>query len=266
MSNQPSSFEKRPDFMSSPFRYPGNQVYALEVLLSLIPEHSVYVEPFCGGASTFFGKTKAMENWLNDIDEELITTYRAIRDQPEKLIAFLIKEKTSKDRHDYFKTEFRPNDAVETAARWFYLNRTSRLESMSRFWEYDDQMDFTSLDWNKMVLECSRKLQGVKLTFGDFEEVVDQAQEGAFLFIAPPYSIHHSSAQNRLYKHPFEREAHFRLANALRRKDRKVKFLVTYNENEELREIYSWGDDITVINLPNVPPQKEEIVIMNYRL
>ena len=81
-----------------------------------------------------------------------------------------------------------------------------------------------------------------------------------------PYSIHHSSAQNREHKHPFERESHFRLANALKLIDGKVRFLVTYNEHEELRRMYSWGDHIIISNLPNKPPQKEEIVIMNYKI
>ena len=92
------------------------------------------------------------------------------------------------------------------------------------------------------------------------------APNGAFLFIAPPYSIHHTSSERRLHKYPFEREAHFRLANALKLLNGKVKFLVTYNKNGELRRMYSWGENITISNLPNKPRQKEEIVIMNYKL
>jgi len=253
------------DFLNSPFRYPGNQIYALKNIFSLIPEHQIYIEPFCGGASTFFGKAKATKNWLNDIDKELMETYKSIRDQPEKLIAFLKKEKAFKDRYDYFKTEFTPKDSFETAARWFYLNRTSRLESMSMFWERDDKISLISADLSKIILECSKKIQNVKLTSSDFEEVINRAPQDAFLFIAPPYSIHHSSTQNKLHKHPFEREAHFRLTDALKRKSKTIRFMLTYNENEEIREIYSWNNNL-VVNLPNKPPQKGEIIIMNYKI
>lgn len=255
----------KPDFVHSPFRYPGHQIYALDTLLSLIPKHRFYIEPFCGGASVFFGKIKAEKNWLNDIDRELIEAYKIIRDQPEKLAAVLSMEEVSERRYNHFKKEFAPKNGFETAARWFYLNRTSRLETMSAHWERDDIINPVSADWKGMILKCSKKLQGVRLTNGDFEEIVNEAPEGAFLFIAPPYSIHHSSVQNKLHKYPFEREAHFRLANALRLKDRKVKFLVTYNENEEIRDMYSWGNRIIIANLPNKPPQKKEIVIMNYK-
>lgn len=255
-----------PNFVHSPLRYPGNQIYALDTLLSLIPEHRYYAEPFCGGASTFFGKPKAEGNWLNDVDGELIETYIAIRDQPEKFVAALTGEEVSEKRYNHFKTGFTPRNGFETAVRWFYLNRTSRIENMSRFWERDDKITSIPADWNNSILECSKKLQGVRLTSGDFEKVVNEAPEGSFLFIAPPYSIHHSLAQNRLHKYPFEREAHFRLANALKLIDGKVNFLVAYNENDELRRMYSWGEHITISNLSNKPPQKEEIVIMNYKL
>jgi DNA adenine methylase len=255
-----------PDFVHSPFRYPGNQTYALDTLLSLIPEHRYYAEPFCGGASTFFGKAKAEDNWLNDVDRELIETYKVIMDQPEKIAAALTVEEVSEKRYNHFKTGFTPRNGFETAVRWFYLNRTSRLETMSLLWEQDNKITSIPENWSNMILECSKKLQGVKLTYSDFEEVLDKVPEGTFLFIAPPYSIHHSSAQNRAHKYPFEREAHFRLANALRSMDRKVKFLVTYNENDELRRMYSWGEHIKISNLPNKPPQKEEIVIINYKI
>ena len=257
---------ENPDFVHSPFRYPGNQIYALDTLLSLIPEHRYYAEPFCGGASTFFGKSKAEGNWLNDVDRELIDTYITIRDQPEKLIVALTGEEISEKRYNYFKTGFAPRNSFEMAVRWFYLNRTSRIEIMSRFWEQGDKITSRPTDWANSILECSKKLQDVRLTSGDFESVLDNVSEGAFLFIAPPYSVPHSSTQNQLHKYPFERESHFRLANALRLLDGKVKFLVTYNDHEELRRMYSWGERIVISNLPNKSPQKEEIVIVNYKL
>jgi DNA adenine methylase len=265
MRTEDSKIRNKKDFLNSPFRYPGNQVYTLENLLHLIPGHQIFIEPFCGGASEFFAKTKAEENWLNDIDSELIGTYKTIRDQPERLIAFLKKEKVSKERYEYIKTEFVPKNSFDVTARWFYLNRTSCLETMSKFWRYDDKVSLRPLGWNKKILECSEKLQGVKLTSEDFEDVINEVPEGAFLYITPPYSIHHSSAQNKLHKFPFEKEDHLRLADVLKRNTKKIKFMLTYNENEEIKKMYSWDRDLVITNLPNMPPQKGEIVIMNYK-
>lgn len=256
---------ERPDFVSSPFRYPGNQIYALEFLLSLIPDHDVYLEPFCGGASTFFAKPKAKTSWLNDIDQELVVTYRILRDNPEKLIALLNEQKISKERHNSLVAS-RPTTDIEIALRWFYLNRTSRLDVMSKFWEYNDHLETASSDWEELIRACSTKLQDVQLTSGDFQSVLDVFPKNAFLFVAPPYSIHHTQAQNDLHKYPFQREAHLRLAEVLRRIDRSVNFLVTYNEHPEIRQLYSWGEHLTIIKLPNKSPQKDEIAIVNYQI
>lgn len=256
--------KKNSDFLDSPFRYPGHQIYTLDRLLALVPEHRSFIEPFCGGASEFFAKPKAEENWLNDIDPELIETYRVIRDKPQRLITFIKEQEESGRGYEYVATEFVPKDSFETAARWFYLNQTSSMESMSRFWIRDGNAKLRPRGWAKKIRACSEKLQGVKLTSGDFGNVINSAPEGAFLYITPPYSIHHTSAQNRLHKFPFEREDHLRLVEVLRRNAERLKFMLTYNENEELRSLYSWGN-LEIIGIPNTPPQKGEIVIRNYR-
>lgn len=257
--------ETKADRLIMPFRYPGNIIYALGSLLPLIPTHESYIEPFCGGASTFFAKNKTSFNWLNDIDSELIEAYEAIRDNPGKLLDFIEKEESSAERHHFFQIEFAPCNSLERAMRWFYLNRTSRIDTMSMLWEPDPALSLRSENWSQIIFECSKKLEGVKLTCGDFEKTISNAPRGAFLFVAPPYSIHHSPEKTRLHKYPFERESHFRLARALKEKVLEVKFMITYNDNDEIKRLYSWGENISIINLPNKPPLKEEIVIMNYR-
>ncbi len=72
--------------INSPFRYAGGKFYARKLILEHIPEHSYYIEPFAGGASIFFAKSKSTKNWLNDIDDDLTNCLITIRDYPGKLI------------------------------------------------------------------------------------------------------------------------------------------------------------------------------------
>ena len=60
--------------MNSPFRYAGGKFYARPLIKEHIPEHDVYIEPLCGGASIFFSKKKVKVNIINDKDNELINT------------------------------------------------------------------------------------------------------------------------------------------------------------------------------------------------
>jgi DNA adenine methylase len=131
--------------MNSPFRYAGGKFYARKLILSRIPFHEVYIEPFAGGGSIFFAKDKVDTNLLNDLDNDLINVYKHIRDKPTGLINFLkcsnFREIFSKkflenrsddeilpakkDLHTFFKKEFEPKNNLEKAGTWYYLNRPS---------------------------------------------------------------------------------------------------------------------------------------------
>ena len=71
--------------INSPFRYAGGKFYARKLIAEYIPEHDFYIEPFAGGASIFFAKSKVDKNLLNDIDEDLINCLMTIRDHSDVL-------------------------------------------------------------------------------------------------------------------------------------------------------------------------------------
>ena len=111
--------------INSPFRYPGGKFYARKLILDHVPQHASYIEPFAGGGSIFFAKEKVQQNWLNDVDEELVNTYIHIRDHVAALIGFLEGLPATKELHTYYKNEFAPSNSLERAGRWYYLNRIS---------------------------------------------------------------------------------------------------------------------------------------------
>lgn len=128
--------------INSPFRYAGGKFYARDLILEHFPEHSSYIEPFAGGASIFFAKQKVTNNWLNDIDKDLINCLTVIKDQSEELIVRLRGEEATKERHAYFKNEFEVKTDIDRAVRWFYLNRTSYsgiMNIQNCFWGYGDK-------------------------------------------------------------------------------------------------------------------------------
>jgi DNA adenine methylase len=230
--------------INSPFRYPGGKFYARNLILNHIPSHSYYAEPFAGGGSIFFVKDKVNINWLNDIDELLINTLLIIRDQPKELIKFLEGESATKERHTYYKNEFIPQNKLEQAGRWFYLNRTSYsgiMKHQNCYWGYGEKYSMRPENWPRNIRRTSEKLQNVKITNLDFEEVIKSVPDGSFLFIDPPYF---NADQDKFYAHSFSKNDHFRLCQILKKHQDRIKFLITYDNSEEIRNLYEWALEI----------------------
>ncbi|TAK62356.1 MAG: DNA adenine methylase [Bacteroidetes bacterium] len=251
--------------INSPFRYAGGKFYARKLILEHIPYHCAYIEPFAGGASIFFAKEKVAFNQLNDIDSELINVYETIRDFPDQLIRLLkVKPEfesripvqflrgkaigyplpATKELHRYFKNEFVPQNSLERALRWFYLNRTSYsgiMNSQNMYWGYGDQFSMQPKNWPQNILRTSKKLQGVCLINMDFEQVIDNSPDGALLFIDPPYF---SADQDKFYQHYFTKGDHYRLEKCLKRNTDRLSLFVTYDNTPEIREMYAWMTEI----------------------
>jgi DNA adenine methylase len=227
--------------INSPFRYAGGKFYARKLIAEHFPKHSHYVEPLAGGASLFFAKPKVSNNWLNDIDSDLMNCFAIIRDYPEELVDRLKDEKATKERHSYYKNVFEPKTELDRAVRWFYLNRTSYSGIMNMqncFWGYGDKYSMRPENWPRNIRRTSAKLQGVKLTSLDFERVIEEADSGAFLLVDPPYF---NADQDKFYTHSFTRDDHYRLCNVLRKNSKRLKFLLTYDNSPEVRELYEWA-------------------------
>lgn len=230
--------------INSPFRYPGGKFYARKLILEHLIPHTYYIEPFAGGASIFFAKKKAPHNLLNDVDQDLINCYLAIRDNVEELIALLNGIPATKEDHYYYKNIYKPTTDLERAFRWYYLNRTSYSGIMNMqncYWGYGDKYSMQPKNWPIHLRRCSKKLQGVEITCKDFEQVIVEAPDDAFLFVDPPYF---NADQDKFYTCSFDRGSHYRLARVLCEHSYRLKFLLTYDNSPEVREMYHWTNQM----------------------
>lgn len=83
--------------INSPFRYAGGKFYARKLILEHFVPHTYYAEPFAGGASIFFAKSKVTTNALNDIDAEVMNCYEQIQNNVEGLIELLDGHEAGKE-------------------------------------------------------------------------------------------------------------------------------------------------------------------------
>jgi len=228
--------------VKTPFRYPGGKFYALKYLLPYINAvpHDEYREPFVGGGSVFFGKNESKYNWINDIEEELINTYKVIQEehQHKELIKLLEKETATKERHNELK-DLKPKNNLERAFKYYYLNRTSYSGIMHKpAWGYRTDKSSPPKNWGAMIIKVHHKLANTKITNLDFEEVILAKPKGSsvLLYLDPPYV---EADQKRAYKNHFLLRDHERLCRVL--KKTKYYFILSYDNIPFVKELYKWA-------------------------
>ena len=223
------------------FRYPGGKFYAIDILRPFwecVP-HDEYREPFAGGATVFFNKEKAKVNWLNDLDHELITCYEVIQNEStrNRLADDLATEVATKKRwREVFDSK--PVTKYGIGRKYYYLNRTSFSGKLvSAAWGYRPKRSLPPERWHERILPCGKYLEGVKLTSLDFSDVINAPGENVLLYVDPPYYL---PPKHKHYRCGFDLEDHVRLAEIL--KSTKHKFFLTYDDCEEIRELYKWAN------------------------
>lgn len=70
--------------METILKYPGAKNRLAEWIISFIPEHRVYLEPFFGSGAVFFNKDPAKIETINDLDGNVCNLFRMIREQPDE--------------------------------------------------------------------------------------------------------------------------------------------------------------------------------------
>lgn len=169
-----------------------------------------YIEPFVGGGAVFFdivAKYDLKEIHIADINKDLINAYRVVRDAPAALISELRKmhmdflsldesrrKKYYNDVRSRYNSQKFYNGMAETehAALFIFLNKTcfNGLYRINKNGDFNVPMGRYKnplvCDENNIKL-VSKKLKGVKITCGDYRDVVDFIDKYTFVYLDPPY-------------------------------------------------------------------------------
>ncbi len=105
--------------MKPPFPYYGAKARLAPWILSLLPPHRAYVETHAGSAAVLFSRRPAPVEIINDLDGNVITFFKALRDQPERLARLL--QLTPYARAEYAAADLQNPDLddLERARRFF---------------------------------------------------------------------------------------------------------------------------------------------------
>lgn len=108
-------------------KWAGGKYNLVDALSNYLPKASALVEPFVGAGSVFLN-TDYEYYQLNDINQDLISLYRIVKNQPELFIAdartFFVASGNQKESYFSLRQQFNQStDAYERALLFLYLNR-----------------------------------------------------------------------------------------------------------------------------------------------
>jgi len=214
----------------------GQLIPAIEAALpkELFAKKNVtYIEPFIGSGAVLFWILRqfpVIKNAvINDINEDLITAYTAIKHEPERLIKALQKIqsdyyffRTEEEQRSFFLEKrslfnARNFNEIDNTALLIFLNKTCfnglyRVNSSNLFNVPFGRYLNPKICDEKKILADSNILQRVIILQGDYRETLKYACENTFFYFDPPYKpISKTSSFNAYAKDTFGDREQFRL-------------------------------------------------------
>ncbi len=228
------------DKIAKPFlKWAGGKTQLINDIEKALPndiskDKFTYIEPFVGSGAVLFWMLNNFPNLnkavINDINEDLINTYKTIASKPKELISILQilqnefhgleGQEATKKEYYYSKRELynkRKEEQSGQAALFIFLNRTcfNGLYRVNRKNEYNVPMGSykrpTICD-NENILAVSKALQKVEILCGDYEETLNYADNNTLFYFDPPYKpLSETSSFNSYAKDEFNDQEQIRL-------------------------------------------------------
>lgn len=158
-----------------------------------------YFEPMLGGGAMFFyikQKYNPKYCMISDVNEDLVDTYKAVRDNPRELMKCLKYFKKRNSKMFFYQVRKRFNEkkysGIKRSAAFIYLNKTCfngvyRVNRKNEFnvpyGNYRNREIYNSED----ILFASRLLQGVVIRKQDYKEILKYLRRGDLVYLDPCY-------------------------------------------------------------------------------
>lgn len=224
-------------------KWAGGKRGIIDSLVSSMPSnYGEYWEPFVGGAALFL-ELQPMDKkaHLSDVNDDLITTYKAVKTSKNKLMKRLdeLAESHNEDTYYSIRSET-PTDKVERAARFIFINKTGyngliRYNSKGELnTPWGHKKNPIKLYDKENIGAFSEALRGVEISTRSYEKIRPKC--GDFVYLDPPYY----DTYNGYSKDGFGEEGQLNLADFCQRLDDSgVKFMLSNSNTELINKLYS---------------------------
>lgn len=205
-------------------------------ILPQFPEHTCYVEPFCGAAALYFLKTPSKVEVINDINGELVNLYRVIQHHLEAFIQQFKWALVSRQMFEWLQItpEVTLTD-IQRAARFYYLQKQAfggKVEGQTFGTATTSPPRFNLLRIEEDLSQAHMRLARTCIEHMDWAKCIQRYDRPHTLFYCdPPYW------QTEGYGVDFEFENYVVMAELAR--SMAGKMLISVNDTPEMRAVFS---------------------------
>ena len=204
----------------------GNKTAIADHIIKLFPEHKTHVELFVGSGAIYFHKDPSVIEVINDIDKELISGYRLVKQVSGDPTKFTDLDTFDKQHSFYHRTPKTKEDQLTHKI----------LQACNTFGgtgKGDVREDKPSNPFNKMknIQEYKDRMKNTTVLSQDYKTVIKQYDSKDTLFyLDPPYEN-----SDKLYKNSdMNYEDLSKLLGSI-----KGKFVLSMNDSKHVRQTFN---------------------------
>lgn len=224
-------------------RYAGGDWYIKDELLKIALKaplkKGVFVEVFGGSGlmSQIIPRERFPNIVYNDIDRDLVSLHKLIKENPDLLTSILVFLPHSRYIHDYLKKNFGERDigGIAGAVALFYLAATGiggHIDSTFGTTKTRKSIARSLMSSIATIYDVAKKFRDVTIEQLDFEELIKRYDsENTLFYLDPPFLDSTETDRSDYYRHGFAIRDAVRLSNILR----KIKgyFMLKIPEDNE---------------------------------
>jgi DNA adenine methylase len=221
--------------MVGPLPYIGGKNRLAKKIISMLPEHTTYVEAFAGGAQVLFHKQPSNVEVLNDLDFDIVNFYRVCQWHYEEFVRYLRFSLASRKLHElHVKSDPATLTDIQRAGRFFYLQKNSfgGLILKQKFhYGITQPSNYNPERIPEIIEKTHKRLARVQIESLPYEQILEKYDRPTtFFYLDPPYW------GPKLYRFNFTDDDFVRLAERLVKL--QGKFILSLNDRPEVRATF----------------------------
>lgn len=232
--------------MNQLLNYPGSKWGMAQKIISLMPPHRSYVEPFFGSGAVLFNKPPSAIETVNDIDGDIVNFFCVLREQPEELAAAVGLTPYARDVFD----DAHKNRGASDFDRAYRFAIRSKMghgfktcnKTGFKIDVYARERSYCVNCWDQLpknLMEAAVRLKGVQIENRPALDVIRKFNHSNVLIYAdPPYLL--ETRAGRQYRHEMDEQDHMDLLTALKQHKGYV-ILSGYPSEMYDRELRGWS-------------------------